>query len=252
MVDRILLFYINIGLATCIVSVVTLATYSPLIAGESVYQFFARELKRSVYAINLRKRWVLLVLLAVWLGQVGSMAYSVSGSGATDTSLDAATPTKWRCNLDTSAASHFQLGFIVPLVIFDCTAFMLTFLGLSTSGDTILPGPPILSRSSISARVLRDGLFYFLILCVVNVAWVISSKFLDPDFQNIVHLPSSALTVVLMNRMILHTRGYLEPSPSQSGPEPISLPEFGPAIRRTSESHERNTIDTNSGYFRVF
>ncbi|KAF4602791.1 hypothetical protein EYR40_006008 [Pleurotus pulmonarius] len=129
---------------------------------------------------------------------------------------------------------------------------MLTFIGLSTSGETILPGPPILSRSSISARVLRDGLFYFLILCVVNVAWVISSKFLDPDFQNIVHLPSSALTVVLMNRMILHTRGYLEPSPSQSGPEPISLPEFGPVIRRTSESHERNTIDTNSGYFRVF
>ncbi|KAG9219671.1 hypothetical protein CCMSSC00406_0006007 [Pleurotus cornucopiae] len=145
-----------------------------------------------VYAINHRKRWVLLVLLLVWLGQFGSMAYSVSGSDiiATDTSYSA---NGWICNLDTSAASHFQLGFIVPLVIFDCTAFTLTFLGLSTPGESMLIGvAPLLPRTSISARVLRDGLFYFLILCMVNISWAISSSFLDPDFQNIVHLPSSA------------------------------------------------------------
>ncbi|KDQ28628.1 hypothetical protein PLEOSDRAFT_156363 [Pleurotus ostreatus PC15] len=200
----------------------------------------------KVYAINHRKRWVLLVLLLVWLGQFGSMAYSVSGSDSESPQIPNPKPAdthsprwyqviatgpsysanQWICNLNTSAASyvvgpaqpappfsptshsltrtlplrspssHFQLGFIVPLVIFDCTAFTLTFLGLSSHsapGESMFIGAaPLLPQTSISAHVLRDGLFYFLILCMVNISWAISSSFLDPDFQNIVHLPSSA------------------------------------------------------------
>ncbi|KAF9494483.1 hypothetical protein BDN71DRAFT_1507608 [Pleurotus eryngii] len=153
------------------------------------------------------------------------------------------------------ASSHFQLGFILPLVIFDCTAFTLTFLGLSrysTPGESMLIGvAPLLPRTSISAHVLRDGLFYFLILCVVNISWAISSSFLDPDFQNIVHLPSSALTVILMNRMILHTRSYLERTQANDfrtsrTSRPVSLPEFAIGIHSPSYSHGQITISTNS------
>lgn len=106
--------------------------------------------------------------------------------------------------LSPSPSSHFQLGFIVPLVIFDCTAFTLTFLGLSTPGESMLIGvAPLLPRTSISARVLRDGLFYFLILCMVNISWAISSSFLDVSLSR---EPLCHVSVVLMLRVCAEAR----------------------------------------------
>ncbi|KAJ8519991.1 hypothetical protein ONZ45_g3121 [Pleurotus djamor] len=165
-----------------------------------------------VYAVSLRGKTVLAILLVVWMSQITLMTYGLSLSGTITISPPGSR--YCRCIVDTSSRLHsdFLYYFIVPTLAFDTVAFLLTFLQLYEHvaiGRRIKETPfASYGPRSISSLILRDGFAYFLALCIVNIAWAISSTFLDPGTQNLLGFPNAAITVVLINRMFLHTRYF--------------------------------------------
>ncbi|KAJ8456574.1 hypothetical protein ONZ45_g18667 [Pleurotus djamor] len=132
-----------------------------------------------VYAVSLRGKTVLAILLVVWMSQITLMTYGLSLSGTIDIYLPDSR--YHRCIIDTSSRLHND--FLYYFILYGHVAI----------GRRIKETPfASYGPRSISSIILRDGFAYFLALCIFNIAWAISSTFLDPGTQNLLGFPNAA------------------------------------------------------------
>ncbi|KAL0947976.1 hypothetical protein HGRIS_010602 [Hohenbuehelia grisea] len=122
-----------------------------------------------VYALTGKSKTALTILLCIWTCQIGLMCFTIRFAGGMAVR---SSQNHFRCLL--TDFKYFVYVFILPTVVFDTAAFMLTLYALF---DSLRRG----LEATVSKLILRDGLLYFLGLFSVNVAWAISSRLLGEE-----------------------------------------------------------------------
>ncbi|KAL0947698.1 hypothetical protein HGRIS_013784 [Hohenbuehelia grisea] len=152
-----------------------------------------------VYAVNVRKKLVLGILIPVWIVQACLQSDALS---QTQPVVFPPSNAIFGCILvGKPDFPNFIYFFLVPTVIFDALAFALLVYGLH---GRIRRG----SQSTIFRLVLRDGIMYFGILFALNVTWTFTSRFLVNDLKNIFGFFNTVITIILMSRLTLHVKMY--------------------------------------------
>lgn len=148
-----------------------------------------------VYAIYSRAKWVLGIMIPVYLAELAVEAWSVPAGAP------APLPSGFiGCVPSEKAGTGRRLsGIYIAALGFDATIFLLTF------GRAIYMR---LAKSTIplAELVIRDGTLYFLVIFVVNLVNVLLLQLAPADLGAINAPFASMITTVLVARLMLNLR----------------------------------------------
>lgn len=154
-----------------------------------------------VYAVHKKNNLVLLLLSSIWTAQLCLMSFTLRNSGPV---IIPRTSVTFGCVLVPNPnIGDLDLFFIVPSVVFDGVTIILLLWGLYSRTENK-------NTSSLFRVLLRDGVLYFAVVVFVNTAWISTGLTLATDLKNILAVPSTVMTNVLISRLTLNLK-------SQSG-----------------------------------
>lgn len=148
-----------------------------------------------VYAIYNRARWVLILLSAIFLGEIAVMLWSVPGGSP------AVLPPGWVGCLPSKkpgTGNRLSAMFMAALV-FDSSVFLLTLsrsIYLRFKNSTV----------GLIQLIVRDGIIYFFIIFIVNLLNVFLLT-LAPDDIGAINTPfASLITSTMVSRLMFNLR----------------------------------------------
>ncbi|PFH49320.1 hypothetical protein AMATHDRAFT_63471 [Amanita thiersii Skay4041] len=161
-----------------------------------------------VYAVYSQKIVVLIPLVVVWVAQLGVMSYILSHSGPV---IIPPSSISYGCILVADPEiGALAILFVVPAIVFDTIILVFLVFGLYRN---VKAYPDV----RMYQLLLQDGILYFLVVVMVNVAWTVTGLTLVTDMKNILSL----ITNILIGRLTLNIRmhGKFNGSTSTSSTE---------------------------------
>lgn len=150
-----------------------------------------------VYAVHKKNNLVLLILLSIWTVQLCLMSFTLQNSGPV---IIPRTSVTFGCVLVANPnIGDLDVFFVVPSIVFDGFTIILLLWGLYIRTE-------IKNTSSLFRVLLRDGVLYFVVVVLINTAWITTGLTLATDLKNILSFISTVMTNVLIGRLTLNLK----------------------------------------------
>ncbi|THH09835.1 hypothetical protein EW145_g1729 [Phellinidium pouzarii] len=161
-------------------------------------------LSLRVFALYGRAWWLLLILAPFFIAEIAIESWAVAGGIPVPIP-----PGQTGCILTGRQTQGDRFAaFWIGQLVFPSLIFVLTIIRifmLHRRGAT---------RGGISTLMLRDGIMYFAVIFLVNLANVLTYVIAPPDIQAINATFSALITAVMISRLMLNLRSASENSTS--------------------------------------
>jgi len=183
-----------------------------------------------VYALWGRNSWILAFLVILWIAQV-----VFCGVAMANTMLVPLPPGFIGCILTGTTSVWWTPFWVMPLIT-DSFIFILTMIKTRQKGFN--------KEMPLLAYFRRDGILYFICICVANIINVCFFFAATEDLKAIGASFSQLITSVMVNRLVLNLRGVSTTKPTYEYSGPRSTDHSLGGFRRDAKPSTTSTVDS--------
>ncbi|KAK0445797.1 hypothetical protein EV421DRAFT_2034300 [Armillaria borealis] len=154
-------------------------------------------------AIYGRKKRVIVPVVVLYILTVAASSTVLAIQARNATGTNQPLPGIYLCTL--TSKLNILYAYWIPISVFEVLIFLLAAFRVITDFN----GPKVLSAYgplSLLAIVVRDSLFYFVVVLITALSNALEYRFASPGKYNVLYGPTSAALSISMSRMILNLR----------------------------------------------